>query len=425
MQKSKSSVFYLWLLLLTVISLLTATLYWTAITELDLITRGSGRVIAADQNKSVEVLDTGSIISISVTEGQTVEAGQTIAVINPTVAQSSYDELYSKKLGLEAVNIRIGAEINRKSIYELSDLLSNYPDNVSSPQKQLFISRLEEVSAQKNTIEKLIEQYGQKEQELLKEQEGIKELILINREESNELLPLIESGVLGNSERYRLNRESSKLVSQIEVIAAQLKQNQIAIEKSRAELTETEKKYASSLYAEKAGTLQSLEEVNSQLPRFAQKLSQTLIKSPIKGIINQLFVNSPGTFVNSGEAIAEIVPIGEDYNIQAYVDPKDIAQIEPGQSARISLTAYDSARYGYLSGDVKSVSTDAVFREDTKSYMYAVKLDFVNELRNQDNSLVTVQPGMIAQVDIIRGRRTILEFIWQPIAKIKDDAFRQ
>ena len=209
------------------------------------------------------------------------------------------------------------------------------------------------------------------------------------------------------------------------MIAAQLKQNQIAIEKSRAELTETEKKYASSLYAEKAGTLQSLEEVNSQLPRFAQKLSQTLIKSPIKGIINQLFVNSPGTFVNSGEAIAEIVPIGEDYNIQAYVDPKDIAQIEPGQSARISLTAYDSARYGYLSGDVKSVSTDAVFREDTKSYMYAVKLDFVNELRNQDNSLVTVQPGMIAQVDIIRGRRTILEFIWQPIAKIKDDAFRQ
>ena len=241
--------------------------------------------------------------------------------------------------------------------------------------------------------------------ELAREIAGLEGLIDINNQESKELLPLIETGVLGNSERYRLERENSKLFSRTEVLDAQLEQNAMAIEKAKV--------------------LQSLEEIKSQMPRFTQKLSQTTIKSPIDGIINQLFVNSPGDFVNSGEAIAEIVPIDDDLEIQAYIDPKDIARIEPAQTARISLTAYDSTRYGYLSGEVKKVSTDAVCREDTKSYMYSVKLNFVNEFRNEDGTLVTIQPGMIAQVDIIRGRRSILEYIWQPIARIKDDAFRQ
>jgi adhesin transport system membrane fusion protein len=161
------------------------------------------------------------------------------------------------------------------------------------------------------------------------------------------------------------------------------------------------------------------------MPKFEQKMSQTKIISPIDGIVNQLFINSIGAVMNSGEEIAELVPIGEELEIQAYIDPKDIAKIEPGQNARISLTAYDSARYGYMVGSLVKISTDAVFREETKSYMYSVNLKFVNTLENDDGTLVTILPGMIGQVDIIRGRRSILEFFWQPVSKIKDDAFRQ
>ena len=169
--------------------------------------------------------------------------------------------------------------------------------------------------------------------ELAREIAGLEGLIDINNQESKELLPLIETGVLGNSERYRLERENSKLFSRTEVLDAQLEQNAMAIEKANAEISEIEKKYISTLFSEKAKVLQSLEEIKSQMPRFTQKLSQTTIKSPIDGIINQLFVNSRGDFVISGEAIAEIVPIDDDLEIQAYIDPKDIARIEPAQTA--------------------------------------------------------------------------------------------
>ena len=425
MSSIKSQVALLWSLLMTIIVLLIAVIYWATITELDLITRGSGRVIAAGENKTVEVLDAGQVTEINVTEGQTISAGQLIASINPIFAKSAFDELISKKWGAEARLTRIKAEIENKSLDYLDRKLAAFPSELASSQKWLYKSRIEEISAQESTIIKQIQQLENVEVEKLNELEGVNRLLKINENEQSEILPLIQNGVIGKSEMYRLDREKSQLESRIATISSQIEQNRNSIEKSELEIVQIQKAYRAQLFKELADTTQTLSEISSQMPKFEQKMSQTKIISPIDGIVNQLFINSIGAVMNSGEEIAELVPIGEELEIQAYIDPKDIAKIEPGQNARISLTAYDSARYGYMVGSLVKVSTDAVFREETKSYMYSVNLKFVNTLENDDGTLVTILPGMIGQVDIIRGRRSILEFFWQPVSKIKDDAFRQ
>jgi len=425
MSSIKSQVALLWSLLMTIIVLLIAVIYWATITELDLITRGSGRVIAAGENKTVEVLDAGQVTEINVTEGQTISAGQLIASINPIFAKSAFDELISKKWGAEASLTRIKAEIENKSLDYLDRKLAAFPSELASSQKWLYKSRIEEFSAKESTIIKQIQQLENVEVEKLNELEGVNRLLKINENEQSEILPLIQNGVIGKSEMYRLDREKSQLESRIATISSQIEQNRNSIEKSELEIVQIQKAYRAQLFKELADTTQTLSEISSQMPKFEQKMSQTKIISPIDGIVNQLFINSIGAVMNSGEEIAELVPIGEELEIQAYIDPKDIAKIEPGQNARISLTAYDSARYGYMVGSLVKVSTDAVFREETKSYMYSVNLKFVNTLENDDGTLVTILPGMIGQVDIIRGRRSILEFFWQPVSKIKDDAFRQ
>jgi len=425
MSSIKSQVALLWSLLMTIIVLLVAVIYWATITELDLITRGSGRVIAAGENKTVEVLDAGQVTEINVTEGQTISAGQLIASINPIFAKSAFDELISKKWGAEARLTRIKAEIENKSMDYLDRKLAAFPSELASSQKWLYKSRIEEFSAKESTIIKQIQQLENVEVEKLNELDGVNRLLKINENEQSEILPLIQNGVIGKSEMYRLDREKSQLESRIATISSQIEQNRNSIEKSELEIVQIQKAYRTQLFKELAETTQTLSEISSQMPKFEQKMSQTKIISPIDGIVNQLFINSIGAVMNSGEEIAELVPIGEELEIQAYIDPKDIAKIEPGQNARISLTAYDSARYGYMVGSLVKVSTDAVFREETKSYMYSVNLKFVNTLENDDGTLVTILPGMIGQVDIIRGRRSILEFFWQPVSKIKDDAFRQ
>ena len=156
-----------------------------------------------------------------------------------------------------------------------------------------------------------------------------------------------------------------------------------------------------------------------------QKLEQTEIRSPSNGIINSLPVSDKETVIKTGDIIAEIVPSTDKLFVEAFIDPKDIAKIETGQDARVSLTAYDAAKYGYLSGLLYKVSADAVYREEKQSYMYAIEVELVNNLYDSGGSAVPINPGMIAQVDIIRGQQTILEYFWQPIAKLKDDAFRQ
>lgn len=425
MSSIKSQVALLWSLLMTIIVLLVAVIYWATITELDLITRGSGRVIAAGENKTVEVLDAGQVTEINVTEGQTISAGQLIASINPIFAKSAFDELISKKWGAEARLTRIKAEIENKSMDYLDRKLAAFPSELASSQKWLYKSRIEEFSAKESTIIKQIQQLENVEVEKLNELDGVNRLLKINENEQSEILPLIQNGVIGKSEMYRLDREKSQLESRIATISSQIEQNRNSIEKSELEIVQIQKAYRTQLFKELAETTQTLSEISSQMPKFEQKMSQTKIISPIDGIVNQLFINSIGAVMNSGEEIAELVPIGEELEIQAYIDPKDIAKIEPGQNARISLTAYDSARYGYMVGSLVKVSTDAVFREETKSYMYSVNLKFVNTLENDDGTLVTILPGMIGQVDIIRGRRSILQFFWQPVSKIKDDAFRQ
>ena len=126
-----------------------------------------------------------------------------------------------------------------------------------------------------------------------------------------------------------------------------------------------------------------------------------------------------GAVVSSGEVIAEILPTQGKLLLEAFIDSKDIATIEPGQPAKISLTAYDPSKYGYLLGTLTKVSADTVFREETKSSAYAVNLSIDTEIYEIETIPVSIVPGMIAQVNIIRGERTILEYFWKLTEKIK------
>ena len=161
------------------------------------------------------------------------------------------------------------------------------------------------------------------------------------------------------------------------------------------------------------------------MPVIEQKLKQTEIKSPIDGTINQLTVNTLGAVLRKGDLIAEIVPSNTALRIEAFIDPASIATVEPGQKARISLTAYDPGRYGYLNGTVLQVSADTEYREEMNSFQYAVQLEIdIDDFLTRNNQ-VSVFPGLVAQVNIIRGKRTIFEYLWQPISKTKDTAFRE
>lgn len=407
------------------IGLLAAGYFWAKHTQLDLITRGEGRLIAEGQNKLVQAPDGGIITEIFVKEGDIVYNNQLLAVINSTAAEGSLDEIKAKKNSLLAKLIRLDAELENTSKSLLKGRLDGFAQNIQESQLALFLANRSNLRSLLFAIESERDQLEKSLATIKEELSGAKELLSLVNEENEELSPLISAGALGASEKFRLKRERAQLTSEIQVLEAKVLQTEAGYIQLEAEIEALQSGYERNIFEERATYINELSEIDTRIPLLEQKLKQTEIRSPSDGIINSLPVSEEETVIKTGEIIAEIVPSTDNLIVEAFIDPKDIAKIEVSQEARVSLTAYDAAKYGYLTGRLLKVSADAVYREEKQSYMYAIEVELINNLADSKGSTVPLNPGMIAQVDIIRGQQTVLEYFWQPIAKLKDDAFRQ
>tara|TARA_Y100000385_G_scaffold56378_1_gene53982 strand:+ start:769 stop:2031 length:1263 start_codon:yes stop_codon:yes gene_type:complete len=405
--------------------LLAVGYYWAKETTLDLITRGEGRLIAEGQNKLVQAPEGGIVTDIFVTDGDSVETGQLLALINSTAAEGSLEEITAKKNSLLAKLARLDAELQSSTKKQLEQKLFDFSENVKESQLALFLANQSNLRSRLFSIESERDQLEKTLATIKEELSGAKELLSLLDEENKELSPLIKAGALGASEKFRLKRENAKLTSQIQVLEAKVLQTEAGYLKLEAEIKAVFSSYERDIFDERARYINELSEINARIPLLEQKLKQTEIRSPAVGIINSLPVSEKETVIKTGDIIAEIVPSTDKLIVEAFIDPKDIAKIEAGQEARVSLTAYDAAKYGYLTGSLLKVSVDAVYREEKQSYMYAIEVGIINNLLDSDGMYVPLNPGMIAQVDIIRGQQTVSEYFWQPIAKLKDDAFRQ
>ena len=400
-------------------------LAWANYTQLDLVTRGSGRVIADGQNKNVQSPERGTIATYVVEEGSSVTAGQIIATINPIEAEGVLEELEARLSNLRLKMIRLDAELNGNSIASVRDKAIDYSNALLDAEIELMASRRESLNAELTNLNQDKQRKGKALLSLEAEIDGQGVLQTLLSKEMLEVLPLVDAGVLGSSERFRLEREEASIRTQLQVLSERVAQTELEIEQIDSQLGAVQINYNTEIYQERSQVTGEIAELEVRLPAIRQRLNETEIRSPIDGIVNRVFFNSVGAVVSSGEVVAEIVPTGGQLLIEAFVDPKDIATIEPGQAAKISLTAYDPSKYGFLLGTLTKVSADTVFREETKSSAYSVNVSIDTEIYESEDMPVSIVPGMIAQVDIIRGERTILEYFWQPIAKMKDTAFRE
>ncbi|MDA9053410.1 HlyD family type I secretion periplasmic adaptor subunit [Planktomarina temperata] len=414
-----------YLLITLVTTIFAVFIVWANYTQLDLVTRGSGRVIADGQNKNVQSSERGTIATYVVEEGSSVTAGQIIATINPIEAEGDLEELEARLSNLRLKMIRLDAELNGNSIASVRDKATDYSDALLDAEIELMASRRESLNAELTNLNQDKQRKGKALLSLEAEIDGQGVLQTLLSKEMLEVLPLVDAGVLGSSERFRLEREEASIRTQLQVLSEKVAQTELEIEQISSQLDAVQINYNTEIYQERSQVTGEIAELEVRLPAIRQRLNETEIRSPIDGIVNRVFFNSVGAVVSSGEVVAEIVPTGGQLLIEAFVDPKDIATIEPGQAAKISLTAYDPSKYGFLRGTLTKVSADTVFREETKSSAYSVNVSIDTEIYESEGIPVSIVPGMIAQVDIIRGERTILEYFWQPIAKMKDTAFRE
>ena len=422
-------------------ALLVTFVVWAYYAALDQVTSGEGRVVPSSQTQIVQSLDGGILEELYVTEGMSVLKGQPIARIDSTRFQSDVNQQKQEVDSLRANIIRLRAELSsilvgddkewklqiriaRKEVIFTNDLKSKMPDLVAR-QQQEYHGRLDslvnQLAIQGSKIEQKsheIDELDSKIATLQRSYEFANKELLLTR-------PLAEKNIIPAVELLKLERNVNDLLGELNAVKLLRPQTSSSLNETILQRRETALKY-------RTDTRADLNKMQSELSRMSEaqvgvqdKLEKALIVSPVVGTIKTIHINTLGGVVASGQALIEIVPSEDKLLIEAKIKPQDIAFLHPGLPAIVKVTAYDFAKYGGLAGKVEHISADTTQDEKGNSfYIIRVRTDSSSIIK-KDKTELPIIPGMMTTVDVITGKRTVLEYILNPVLRAKQSALRE
>ncbi len=426
--KPKSSID---LLFVSVIIIITGLLIWANIAEVDEVARGEGKIIPPSKIQKVQNLDGGLVSEILVRSGEHVEKEQPLMRIDTTRFQASLEEVKEQKLSLLAKKARLESQLEFNPSKTLKSIdfpvdvkgLSKYTDIES----RIYRNKIEEY---KSSLKILELQFQQKIQEK-KEIEGkIKQLttsVKLVKEQLETIEKMVRSGSKSKVELIDMKKEYNQLEGDLDSARLSLPRSKLAISEAENKILEKVKGFKAETYNELQEVSFELNKIGSRLISETDKLEKTIVRSPVNGIIKQININTIGGVVKSGVDLIEIVPDSDILLVEAKIDPKDIAFISPAQKAVVKITAYDFAIYGGLDGKIIEISADSLkdteSKEDKSYYQVIIQTD-KNYLERNGEKLPII-PGMVASVDIVTGKKTIMDFFLKPILKIKEGSLHE
>jgi|TARA_B000000565_G_C23780337_1_gene375676 adhesin transport system membrane fusion protein len=418
-QKSSSSI-----LLLSIITLVAVIMLWAATTELDNVTRGAGKTISEAQNQLVQSSEPGVLRRRYFNEGDFVSKGAVLFDIDPVDAKTQLDQAQKRLSSLRIRSTRLKAEIDGTVPNYASELIEAAPSSVST-ELALFRARLDDLNAQSQILEQRRLQKLNEIQELkIKYQTASNGLDLIRRQIKT-IEPLVKTGLAPETRLITLQREEETALGQANSAESGQNRIQSALDEIDEQFKAEKQAYITSALTDLSSIESEISELDARIPALESRVERTTVRSPVDGVINRINYVTEDAYVNTGDVLLELVPTGSALIVETRVDPKDIAEIVEGQDVKISLTAYDPSRYGRIDGKVLGVSADALSDTQTGQQFYLVDVSIDGILYEKDGTEVTILPGMVASIDVLSGKRTILEYFWQPIARTKDKALRE
>lgn len=405
---------FLYVVILAVLSLLV----WAYVAPIDEVTRGAGRVIPSSQLKSIQSYDGGVVQEIPVSEGQKVEKGQVLMRIDPTRYLANFRENRAQALALRARAERLRALVTGTP-FQPDDTLKAEVPGIVDQEREVFESRREELREQEDVLRDRIQQRREELREAQSRAATAQRELGMAAEELNLTRPLLDSGAVSEVEVLRLEREVSRARGEREQAQAAVARLESAVEEAEGQLSELGSERRSEWRNDLAQTLGELNTLDESSTGLEDRVRLSEVRSPVDGIVQRLNINTIGGVAKAGQEVMEIVPTDDQLLVEARIAPQDIAFLRPGQPATIKLTAYDFTIYGGLEAELDQISADTI-TDDNDNTFYRVRVRAEEDALANGN--MEVIPGMTAQVDIMTGKRTVLQFLLKPVLRAWSNA---
>jgi len=418
-------------LFLSIIIIIVGLVTWAMIAEVDEMARGEGKVIPSHKIQKVQNLDGGLVSEILTRSGEHVSKNQALMKIDTTRFQASLGEAKEERLVLIAKKARLDAQLKfnpskaKPSIRFPKELrrLGRY----TNIEENIYNNNLDEYKSSLKILELQFEQKVQEKKEIESKIGQLKRTVVIVKKQLRTIAKMTRSGSKSKVELLNIQKEFNTLEGDLNSSVLSLPRSKFAIAESENKILEKIKSFKSNSYKELQEVSFELNKIDARLVSETDKLEKTVIRSPVDGIIKQININTIGGVVKSGVDLIEIVPDSDILLVEVKIDPKDIAFISPTQKAIVKITAYDFSIYGGLKGEIVEISADSIKdkeSKDDKSY-YQVTVKTNKNYLERNGEKLPIIPGMVASVDIITGKKTIMNYFLKPIIKIKEGSLHE
>lgn len=416
-QQARGSRLLIWAALLSVLALLV----WATFGRIDEVVRGQGKVVPSRQVQVVQSLDGGIVQELLVRPGERVEKDQVLLRIDPTRYSSSLGENRSELLSLQAKAARLQALASGETFKVAAELQTAAP-LVVEQERRLWETRTQELNA---TVNIARDQLRQRQQELRENQANRDQSASscsLTSEELNVTRPLLKSGAVSEVDLLRLQRDVARFCGEARAATAQMGRIQAAIQEAERKIQETELTARNLARAELSETRSKLGTLEQGQVALENRVRLAEVRSPVRGTVNTLMANTVGGVVQPGKDILDIVPLDDTLLMEVQVNPRDIGFLHPGQQAEVKFSAYDFAIYGGLQGKLEQIGANTITDEKGNSF-YVVKVR-TDRAEVGDNSRPII-PGMQAEVHILTGKRTLMQYLLKPILRTKSNALTE
>lgn len=399
-------------------------LIWAAVGTLDIVSIAQGEVIPSTQVKSIQHLEGGIVLEIMAREGQRVSQGQPLVTLEPTTSGADVGELDVRLNSLRAEMARLIAESEGQDKPDFpSDLIVSRPELVAQSlerfenrrrgQQNKLTSQKELVSQRKHEIEAITARIKTAVQQLTFQDEQIKI--------SDELL---KSDLTNRYNHLDLLKKASELRGSIDHDKAALQSATAAAKEAESTLRGIQSTYQEEVGKELKDTRVSFQELSQRIEKYKDSLKRTVVRSPVDGVIKTLYVATLGGVVKPGAPVADVVPGEDRLVIEAKLRTQDIGYVRAGQPAKVRLASSDSVRFGALDGEVVSVSPDTLITQDGMPY-YKVRVETGTDHFDRGDLKYFLFPGMQVIASIETGKRTVLQYLTDPMRGYISDAMQE
>ncbi|WP_435635478.1 HlyD family type I secretion periplasmic adaptor subunit [Pseudomonas solani] len=411
---------------LTIWTLIGFTLFlgfWAHFAEIDEVTRGDGKAIPSSKLQKISNLEGGIISEMFVHEGQVVEIGDPLLRLDATRFQSNVGETDADRVAMALRVERLSAEVEGRELAISEELRAKAPGQAQS-EEALFGSRQQQLHDEVAGLEEQLVQKQQELREFASKQGQYRNSLELLRQEIAISEPLVADGAISKVEVLRLRRAEVENRGQLEATNLAIPRAESAIKEVEQKIAETRSRFRSEALTQLNEARTDLSKAEATGKALEDRVNRTLVTSPVRGIVKQLLINTIGGVIQPGSDLVEIVPLDDTLLVEARIRPQDIAFLHPGQKAMVKFTAYDYTIYGGLQAELEQIGADTITDEEGNSF-YLIKLRTRKSHLGTDEKPLLIIPGMVASVDIMTGKKSILSYLLKPIIRARAEALRE